>query len=444
MDGGQERGRRRDGRRQSVSAAANVFGLSGYNSQLAANTGKVLSWSISIENPYGTPSGLGGGQFGLAFVLGGTSANFRTGDGYAVIVGESSAIDRWRLLRYTNGLASHTDLIADNTDVGQFDRFSLRVEYDVDSGAWELYRRRDAAITDPNEDPPLLLVGSATDMTHANKQLGYLGGFWKFGVASKTDALFDYMRLDVASTATVVRPRTLVWAGTSGAWDTESASWTDGGAPATWDDQGDDAAFGADGARAVSLSGPRTARRLSITAGDYELSGGKLTLSGEGAGIDAQQGATITTPVELGADQAWAVAGGQTLVVGDLDSGGHVLSKTGGGTLAVTGVQSHGAGSLLEVEGGVLRLESDAGAGASIAVGDAGRLVLDASQHLGSLTLYGGASVELTPGGGKVLVLDSLSFQSAASGFEQTTSVPEPGVGLLVAAGVMLLRRRRG
>jgi fibronectin-binding autotransporter adhesin len=83
-----------------------------------------------------------------------------------------------------------------------------------------------------------------------------------------------------------------------------------------------------------------------------------LTIGGGGLAIGVEgPDATISTPVVLGAFQTWSTAAGSLLTVSGELSGWGSLFKEGGGTLGLTGSNSHGGGTTLS--GGTLRIGSD-------------------------------------------------------------------------------------
>src|SRR5205814_7866247 len=74
---------------------------------------------------------------------------------------------------------------------------------------------------------------------------------------------------------------------------------------------------------------------------------------------------TISAPLALAKDTGISVAGGTSLTVsGSLTNAGHIITKTGTGTLTISGPQTHGVGAVLDVNAaGAVNLNSDAGNG---------------------------------------------------------------------------------
>ena len=165
------------------------------------------------------------------------------------------------------------------------------------------------------------------------------------------------------------------------------------------------------------------------------------------ARIALQRGShAISAPLVLGSALDMATPPGTALaILGPLDnSTGETLTKIGGGTVTISGPQTHGSGAALLVEAGTLNLLSDAGsaAEANLTVEVTGGIVnLACTQHLGALVIGDGGKVVLTPGP-KVLVVNSLWIDTgggpsalAAGGAEP---VPEPATLALLTSGVVL------
>jgi hypothetical protein len=105
-------------------------------------------------------------------------------------------------------------------------------------------------------------------------------------------------------------------------------------------------------------------------------------------------------------------------------SSGKGIYITGGGTLTIAGAQSHAPGANIALDDGFLNLLSDAGNSATAPAdrpnlfastpgGGAGAsVVLQASQHLNSLTANPAGVVQLFPGGNRIIVANNV----AASG----------------------------
>ena len=144
---------------------------------------------------------------------------------------------------------------------------------------------------------------------------------------------------------------------------------------------------GAGTAHTTTLKGLTVAgnRTLTLTGAD----GCDLAFSGPAAFN------VVTDTVTLATDSAdLRLAGGLAMAVG-------TISKTGPRTLTIAGLQQYGAGTALRVDGGTVRLDSDAGAPAarrlavSLADGTAARF--GSTQHLAGLDI-GAGEAQLLPG----------------------------------------------
>ncbi|MBL0154094.1 MAG: hypothetical protein IPP93_11635 [Chitinophagaceae bacterium] len=140
-----------------VSASANVNGwtfgytptasfTAPYTTTLNANTSTV-TWYFNMQQIRANPAGFTAGSYGVAFVLGGTSTTANnTGDGYAVVLGNTGAVDPVRLVKYTGGLITlgttlpptANDLIVSNTGLTTFgtEYLSVKVTYVPSTNTW--------------------------------------------------------------------------------------------------------------------------------------------------------------------------------------------------------------------------------------------------------------------------------------------------------------------
>jgi hypothetical protein len=102
---------------------------------------------------------------------------------------------------------------------------------------------------------------------------------------------------------------------------------------------------------------------------------------------------------------------GETYATGPFSIAAAVtLTKTGPGTLHVTGPQTNGADSSLVVAGGIAILSTDANQTLSLSTQNSGTAHLASPQHLASLSVASGTAVTLAPGGGNLLTADAISI----------------------------------
>ena len=194
----------------SVTANANgwifgyrdIDGLSGWNTTLSSNTG-TITWEFNMRQIRTDPSGFASGSYGAAFVLAGTSTTPNTsGNGYAVVLGQSGSTDALRLVSYNNGLQGtlSPNIIASNTtglnDFG-IEYLSVRVTFIPTTNTWELFLRNDGttAFSDPTSGI-LTSQGTAVNSTYTSTaSMRYIGGYWQGATGSSQTACFDNVYL---------------------------------------------------------------------------------------------------------------------------------------------------------------------------------------------------------------------------------------------------------
>jgi endonuclease/exonuclease/phosphatase family metal-dependent hydrolase len=88
---------------------------------------------------------------------------------------------------------------------------------------------------------------------------------------------------------------------------------------------------------------------------------------------------------------------------------GVTLTKTGPGTITISGTQTNGPGSQLIMNGGGMTMNSDAGP-LAITLNAGTSATFNASQHVASLVLNGGGSANIGPNGGRTLVTGAVSI----------------------------------
>jgi hypothetical protein len=171
----------------------------GFDTTLANSAG-VVTWSFNMRQIRDNPAGFSPtNSYGVAFVLGATGATLnKSGNGYAVVLGQSGSNDAVRLVHFTGGLqGAMTNVISAFSalaDVG-LEHLSLQVTYNPADNGWTLHGRDDgAAFADPLSGS-LSFIGSATDSTYTGSDLTYMGGYWQGSTTASQNAKFDNVTL---------------------------------------------------------------------------------------------------------------------------------------------------------------------------------------------------------------------------------------------------------
>jgi autotransporter-associated beta strand protein len=109
----------------------------------------------------------------------------------------------------------------------------------------------------------------------------------------------------------------------------------------------------------------------------------------------------------------------QPLVIsGPFDNAaGHTITKSGPGTLVISGEQTHGIGGSLAIDEGEVALNSDAGSPAirNLSIAASGTLSVGSTQHLAGLTIGAAGRAQLTAGAAKTFVTGSLSIAGGSA-----------------------------
>jgi hypothetical protein len=151
--------------------------------------GQRAEWSFNMRQSSTGPNGFTSGNVGLAFVLGTTSTSVGTsGNGWAVVLGESGSIDPLRLVRFTGGLGgTHTSVVSWSDFTTEY--FGVKVTWTrtgLAAGRWDLYADSSTtAFPDPTNPT---FRGSSTDTTSTSFQFVATGAFSRY---NKGLAYFD-------------------------------------------------------------------------------------------------------------------------------------------------------------------------------------------------------------------------------------------------------------
>lgn len=176
---------------------------SAYNTTLGNNTADI-TWTFNMRQSQADPGGFTTGVYGVAYILAGQgTTDNNSGNGYAVVLGQTGTTDPIRLVRYAGGLqGTMTNLITSNTtgltDFGA-DYLSIKVTYNPSNDQWELFLRNDgvAAFADPAAGS-LVSQGTVVNTTYVATALTLMGGWWQGGTAATQAGFFDNTKVTVA------------------------------------------------------------------------------------------------------------------------------------------------------------------------------------------------------------------------------------------------------
>lgn len=186
-----------------VYAYTSLAGLSGFNTTLSLNT-DVVEWSFNMQQIRTDPAGFDTGNYGVAFVLAGSTPDFTLGNGYAVVLGQSLSVDPIRLARYVGGLdanANFTNIISSGDYANEY--LNIRVTYKPGTNEWSLFGTSGASFSDPTLVTTQL--GSTTvDSTHTGTSLANMGMLWSYSIGATQMSKFDNVKLSVIPEPTTV------------------------------------------------------------------------------------------------------------------------------------------------------------------------------------------------------------------------------------------------
>lgn len=185
-----------------------------YGTTLSTNT-CVLTWAFNMRQSRGDPSGFDNGNYGAAVVLAGSNQDITQGQGYAVVLGQSSSPDPVRLVRYNGGLdanANLTNVIVGGSFTTQY--LAVRVTFDPSTGTWQMFVNSSTGLPFTDPTTAATSAGTAVNTTYTSVNLPYTGCLWAHATSSTDAALFDNIHVP---SSCVISPPTVNFtaAGTS-------------------------------------------------------------------------------------------------------------------------------------------------------------------------------------------------------------------------------------
>lgn len=182
-------------------AYVDIGSISSYPDVYGNSTGQLV-WAFNFRQTRLDPSGFDNANYGMAFILGKTTTDIATGNGYAVVIGNSGSTDPVRLAKFTNGVNGNsrfTNIIANGDYSNQY--LSIKVVFTPSGNSWSLYVDSSSAGF-PQEDPrnTATQTGTASDSTYTTVSLPYLGAMWNHNTAAADSMIFDDIYIPSGST----------------------------------------------------------------------------------------------------------------------------------------------------------------------------------------------------------------------------------------------------
>ena len=383
-----------------VTTPTSAFGP--FSQNLHANSGP-LSWVFNMQQIRPNPSGFASGNYGAAFILGATSSTIPTANGYAVLVGNSGAPDPIRLVRFTGGLNGTTVVIAqDGAQDAGFNYWSVRVAYDPSGDQWSLYTRNDGTggAVDPTISSGYAQSGVTTvDNVYANTPLTHAGALWNYSSANNQSAKFDNFKLMLDSSPPKIE--VLV-----------NGVLTYSALPAIVPSLTFNLEDGADTLMIDETNGS------PIPAGGVLFDGGGASDTLELTGTSSADAITVNGS-SISFNGSVGVSNTESLVA-STGGGADTLSVLTASAAAITFNGGLGVGEIdtLNLTAGAHVFNADANVGTAnlvLNVSGAASATFNATQHLKSLTLSGGAAVAMSANGSNMIVTDTLAITGAGS-----------------------------
>ncbi len=173
-------------------AYVNLGNVNGYPAQYNSTSGQLV-WAINLRQSRSDPSGFDANNYGAAFIIGKTTNDITSGNGYAVVIGQSGSTDAVRLAKFTggvNGNSKFTNIISSGDYANQY--LSIKVIYESAGNIWSLFvDSSSSGFPQPDPRNTLNQVGNAADNSYTSSALSYLGTLWNHATSSNDSLVFD-------------------------------------------------------------------------------------------------------------------------------------------------------------------------------------------------------------------------------------------------------------
>ncbi|HMS66334.1 MAG TPA: endonuclease, partial [Ignavibacteria bacterium] len=183
-------------------AYVNAGSLNDYPSQYNTSASQLV-WAVNMRQTRADPSGFDNSNYGIAFILGKSTTDITTGNGYAVILGQSGSSDGIRLAKFTGGTNTNSDftnVISGGDYSNQY--LSIKVTFNPAGNIWALYVDSSSSGF-PQTDPAntATQIGTSADSSYTSSSLPYLGTLWNHATGAADSAVFDQINIPgIAST----------------------------------------------------------------------------------------------------------------------------------------------------------------------------------------------------------------------------------------------------
>lgn len=182
--------------------ASRPFSSTGDFNTTLETSGGLVTWTFNMRQIRTSPAGFGNASYGAAFVIGATSADVAgSGNGYAIVLGNSGSPDPVRFVSFTGGIQSlGSDTGGLITATAPLENptnsyMSIQLTYNPSNDLWSLYGRNDgASFADPLTGE-LTALGTVTNSTYTDSALGFTGAYWQGSTAGSQTAFFDNVSL---------------------------------------------------------------------------------------------------------------------------------------------------------------------------------------------------------------------------------------------------------
>lgn len=158
-----------------------------------------LTWLFNMQQSRPNPSGFASNNYGVAFVLAASAADFTAGttNGYAVVYGNSGTPDSLKLVRFTGGLNGPANLktLASVSlpvpSAAPGPASTVRVLYAPDEDNWTLELGSSSTAFTAPLTTTYTRIGIRKDSAFVKTALPYLGCFWNHATTASEYAVFD-------------------------------------------------------------------------------------------------------------------------------------------------------------------------------------------------------------------------------------------------------------